>query len=453
MLSISEVPSPVQGAVTYSDWLNKPVPATYNPANAGNILTGASGDQYPSETLYVGLIVAPTWSSGQAATVNQTYVTGSQFGTTYGQSNRHIYLCKTSGFSGTNEPSWNTSPGGITYDDNGTNTIRWEEVTNRFNLGNFAYAEPTDMNYQRAPLTNTTVNYLNIVDLNPTVSWPTSSSVASGYGGVSGYFLSTSSSGGVGTILNWGLLANTTTNIASTPVAMTLGSSTPVASLIQYESEGITIASTLTIDLANVQSSSLLVAEVCTQPGASVGSISDNASTTWTKVVRSSYSTASLKVGIEWWQGMPTNGGNVAASVSIVGGGGAGDYVGATIYEIGNAASVSAGYTNAGSVGAVGGVNPSFGSMAIYTPGTLAFMGLYLETLPAVFPFVTSVNPGSDWTGLTGLTLNGAAVNPTLFVNTSIPTQAGYWNVTTGGGGTGWVIAGVIVTPQSYPTR
>src|ERR1039458_10435150 len=116
----------------YSDLLTLATPAPYTIVpSVANTLIGSSGTFFPLEELYVGLMIAPTWSASTAAIAGTTYVTGSAFPST----NRHVYVPLNSGTTGSTEPTWNTTPGGYTYDSNGINTLIWVEASSQFNRG------------------------------------------------------------------------------------------------------------------------------------------------------------------------------------------------------------------------------------------------------------------------------------------------------------------------------
>src|ERR1035437_8881013 len=127
----------------YSDLLNKALPAPFIPIPVANIFLGSAAASFPNEILYVGLIVANTWSASTAVTA-ATYATG----TTFSSINRHIFRCIQTGTTGITEPSWDTTPGGITYDSVGSSqTVVWEEVSTLFNSSILEAVEPTDPAY------------------------------------------------------------------------------------------------------------------------------------------------------------------------------------------------------------------------------------------------------------------------------------------------------------------
>src|ERR1035438_4514855 len=99
----------------YCDLLNKAIPGAYNSVPLANILIGSAAAQFPNEILYFGLMVANTWTASVSVTPG-TFVVGSAFAST----NRQIYTCIQNGTTGSVEPIWNMSPGGLTYDGVGS---------------------------------------------------------------------------------------------------------------------------------------------------------------------------------------------------------------------------------------------------------------------------------------------------------------------------------------------
>src|ERR1039458_8131100 len=183
----------------YCDLLGKALPASYNSIPFANILLGSAGASFPNDILYVGLIVANTWSASTSV-IAATYATGTAFSST----NRHIYRCSQTGITGTTEPNWNTAPGGITYDSVGSSqTVVWEEASAIFNSSAISAVEPTDPAYQRAAFNNSIVQFQDPNSINPNIGF--SSSLTS-WGQIPGFFISDDpTTGQPGNIYAWGL--------------------------------------------------------------------------------------------------------------------------------------------------------------------------------------------------------------------------------------------------------
>lgn len=94
---------------------------------------------FPS-TLYLGLLIAPTWTA--SASVNAGAYT---VGTAFNSTNRHIYYTSGGGTTGGSEPAWNQGNGATTSDG----SVTWTEATLLFDGGTFTGAEPVGNNYAR----------------------------------------------------------------------------------------------------------------------------------------------------------------------------------------------------------------------------------------------------------------------------------------------------------------
>src|ERR1039458_5898412 len=145
---------------------------------------------YLPPTMYVGLIVANSWTASTSVTAGTSYVTAGNpnvFATT----NRRVFVCTGSGKTGATEPTWVQSPPGSVTNDG---TAVWTEASTQFNgtrnaydIPTFTNAEPTDAAYARASVTNSAVTLGDTVTLAPTAVWPTSTQA---WGGIAGLFIS-----------------------------------------------------------------------------------------------------------------------------------------------------------------------------------------------------------------------------------------------------------------------
>src|ERR1039458_5942706 len=267
----------------YCDLLNKALPGSYSLAPVANILIGSSAASFPNEILYVGLMVANTWSASVSMYAG-TYATGTAFSST----NRHIYRCIQTGITGTTEPSWNTTPGGITYDSVGSSqTVVWEEASTVFNSSAISGVEPSDAAYQRAAFNNSIVQFQDPNSINPNIGF--SSSLTS-WGQIPGFFISDDpTTGQPGNIYAWGLFS-APSSILSASIAPVLPVSSAGFGATIVGSPSITNSSSgsvCTISRLGVVPNNILVLAVPNDGSYlsnQVLSVSDTGGAVWTQV-------------------------------------------------------------------------------------------------------------------------------------------------------------------------
>ena len=160
---------------------------------------------FPATTLYVGMIVAPSWLPSHAYTLGQYVTVGSPSVFASGV-DRFVQICTTAGTSGSTEPPWNQTPGGATAD--GSGALGWTEASLLFGNGTMTGCEPTSAEYARASLDNSSPILFGDPRLstpNPIVQWPTA---VHNWGTVVGIFLADAPTGG--NIYAWGLTTTVT---------------------------------------------------------------------------------------------------------------------------------------------------------------------------------------------------------------------------------------------------
>jgi|ERR1039458_4730915 hypothetical protein len=298
----------------YSDHLTYAVSQTGQSLTVGQALAGSLNAYFP-QSLYVGMIVAPSWTASTAVTSGATYVTAGNpnvFATT----NRRVYVCSATGTTGATEPTWVQSPPGSVTTDG---TALWVEASPQFNGTRSAYdtptftnAEPTDSAYARAPVTNSMITLGDTVHPNPTLVWPTSTQA---WGDIVGLFISDAATGG--NIWHWAVLPSLfpvtsgVTPVLTLPIMLSTATAPPAppppgtavtlaqSAITNWPNAGSSTASARTVILSGVTSGDTLVLAVSLFAGATiaVSSVSSTGSPSWTKI----NSRAAGNGEVEWW--------------------------------------------------------------------------------------------------------------------------------------------------------
>jgi len=121
------------------------------------------GDATPSipSSHYIGLFAAASWTPGMTCSSSTpTWVVPSNYQQPNGQtatnstSTGRLFYCTTtgSGTTGTTEPNWPNSAGGVTAPD--SNSVVWTEASYYLGSNNTVALEPSGNNYARVPYTN-----------------------------------------------------------------------------------------------------------------------------------------------------------------------------------------------------------------------------------------------------------------------------------------------------------
>ena len=414
----------------YFDSLNKSLPDAFISAPVANILIGSAAASFPNEILYVGLMVANTWSASVGVT-SGTYVTGTAFSST----NRHIYQCIQNGITGTTEPPWTMTPGGITYDSVGSSqTVVWEEASVLFNQSILDGVEPTDTAYQRAAFNNLVVQFQDPNSVNPNIEF---SPTLASWGQVVGCFISDdSTTGQPGNVYAWGLFSSPAAVLSASvsPVLPVSGSGFGAAIVGSPTIANSASGSVCTISRMGVVPNNILVLAVPNKGSSSsnqVLSVSDTGGATWSQVA----SVSASNTAIEWWQGLGDAGGNITVTTTLH----SGNNSGATLFEVVNGSAVAPGPTNATSVFVNNYSSITVGSQ----PGALVIAA----TNASVNTGYSFSNPTAPWIPIAGPITTYSTIAPLAYQTTHSDSVTAAWGPTVDI--SAWAIAGIVVTPGS----